>query len=326
MKRLLLLIAMMLCTPALAWAVSDEMIDFAAQVLPGYTLLDGVRFDETTMLLLEDAAGTTYFAGCVKEGDEWAVTLSTPLPEGTWANTYHSYEGVMEIGLPDNSSCTIALESDGRWLLCHAHDTSISGDMLWFGVLGPYYGDVLMERDVTRLDWTTLPASYEDFLPLVDASRWAVVTGDSAPLFAEDGSILAEYLPATPVLLLEAAEGKHRVSINGGCVTGWMDDEDLLIGEKQLTVDEEGYLAVAEDGRMWGEYSYTSDEALPLYDAPEGAVIGETGFRLDLLARWPGGWLHVLDHDLGIDGFLREESVVPLSAWVDVLYEEYDLN
>lgn len=328
MKRLIALIAVLLMifsAPALADPKADAA-DFAARMLPEYAFVNGVQFEETAMLLVQDAEGVLYFAGCAKADADWAISLSTPLPEGTWANTYHSYEGVLEIGLPDDSSCTIALESDGRWLLCHTADTSISDDMLWFGMSGPYYGDVLMERDVTRLDWTSLPICYEDFLPLVDSSRWAVVTGNGAPLLAEDGSILATYLPATPVLLLEAADGQHRVAINGGSVTGWMDDDSLLIGENQLTVDEEDYLTVVEDGFMWGATSFTSDDALPLLDAPEVAVIGETGFRVDLLARWPGGWLHVYDEELGIDGFIREDSVVPLSAWVDALFEEYGLN
>lgn len=327
MKRLLALIAalMMLAAPALA-ATKADAADFAARMLPEYAFVSGVQFDDTAMLLVQDADGVLYFAGCAKDGADWFITLSTPLPEGTWANTYHSYEGALEIGLPDDNSCTIVLDSDGRWLLCHTADTSIGEDMLWFGMIGPYYGDVLMERDVTRLDWTSLPACYEDFLPLVDASRWAVVTGNGAPLLAEDGSILAEYLPATPVLLLEAAKGQRRVAINGGRVIGWMDDEDLLISENQLTVDEEGYLAVAEDGFLWGSNSFISDDALPLYDAPEGAVICETGFRLDLLARYPGGWLHVFDEETGLDGFIREDSVVQLSAWVDALCEEYGLN
>lgn len=319
MKRLLALIAallMLLSAPVLADPKADAA-DFAARMLPEFAFVNGVQFEKTAMLLVQDAEGTLYFAGCAKDGTDWVITLSTPLPEGTRVNTYHSYEGVLEIGLPDDNACTIALESDGRWLLCHTADTSISEDMLWFGMIGPYYGDVLMERDVTRLDWTSLPASYEDFLPLVDASRWAVVTGDGAPLYAGDGSILAAYLPATPVLLLEAANGQHRVAINGGSITGWMDDEALLISENQLTVDEEGYLAVVEDGFVWGSASFICDEPIPLYDAPEGAVIGETGFRIDLLARYPDGWLHVLDVETRLDGFIREDSVVSLNAWVE---------
>lgn len=315
MKRILALIAALLMgfsAPALA-----DAADFAARMLPEFAFVSGVQFDKTAMLLVQDAEGVLYFAGCVKTGDGWTVTLSAPLPEGTWANTSHAYEGVLEIGLLDDNSCTIALETDGRWLLRHTADTSISEDLLWFGMLGPYYGDVLMERDVTRLDWTTLPISYEDFLPLVDASRWAVVTGDGAPLYAEDGSILAVYLSATPVLLLEAANGQHRVAVNGGSVTGWMDDAALLLGENQLTVDEEGNLAVLEDGFLWGEYSCISDDALPLYDAPEGAVIGDAGFRIDLLAIWPDGWLHVYDEETGLDGFIREDSAVSLSAWIE---------
>lgn len=319
MKRLLILLfAVLLAAPALAESTEDAAA-LAARVLPDHAFVSGVQYEQTAMLLVKDADGALHFAGCAKAGADWVVTLSTPLPEGTWINACHSYEGVLEISLPDDSSCAIALQGDGRWLLAYACDTSISEDMLWFGALGPYYGDVLMERDVTRLDWASLPACYEDFLPPVDASRWAVVTGEGAPLLAEDGSVLAEYLPATPVLLLDSAEGQRRVAVNGGSVTGWMADADLLIGENQLTVDEEGCLAVVEDGFMWGEASFISDEALPLYDAPEGSVIGETDSRLDLMARYPDGWLHVYDEVHGIDGFIREDSVVPLDTWTDCI-------
>lgn len=259
------------------------------------------------LLVLIAAVMMLAVSALAEDGDTLTAVLPMPLPEGARVNQSHSSEDMLEIFMPDDYSfetCTIVLQPDGRWLLTHVCDTSISENMLWFGVLGPYYGDVLMERDITHLDWNSMPVCYEDFLPLVDASCWAVVTGNGAPLQADDGSILSEYLPATPVLLLEADEGQHRVAVNGSSVTGWMDDDNLLIGENQLAVDEHGYLSVVEDGFMWGEYRLMATEGLPLYDTPEGVQIADTSGCADLLACWPGGWLHVFDHGLGIDGFI----------------------
>ena len=314
MKRLILLLMVML---SLGWCAAEEasedLAGFAARVAPGYTQVDGCVDGQTAMLLLTDAEGRLRFAGGLREGEEWVITLSTPLPEGVRFNTCHSYEGVAELILPEGyagETCTIALQPDGRWLLCHVCDTSISEDMLWFGVLGPYYGDVQMERDITRLDWASLPNQYEDFLSLVDADGWAVVTGEGAPLYDPEGAVLATYLPGTPVQLLAGAEGERcRVAIDGGSVTGQMRTADLLIGADQLTVDESGYLAVVEDGFLWGENSLYAED-LPLYDAPGGAQTGTTGYLLETLASWPEGWLHVMDRSTGMTGFIRLEDIL----------------
>lgn len=309
-------------------ATGGETVDFTlfpASVpdLTGYVLIDGWEGSTTRMYLAENAAGNLVFLGCERTAEGWNITESAPFPDvEVWLNTYHAYEGCMEINLPE-VGVAVALQEDGRWLLTWANDVSIGDTGLWFGMLGPYYCDVNLEQDITLLDWAALPA-YEDWLPLTDASRWAVVTGDAAPLYGDDGRIRVEYLPATPVLLLESANGQHRVAVNGGSVTGWMNDADLLIGEAQLTT-EEGYLAVAEDGRMRGVNRLITVELVPLLDSPEGApVLGEVE-DLVLLGQWPDGWLHVLDDSTGLDGFVRKEDCITLDEWLDRLYDEYGI-
>lgn len=54
MKRLVLLLAaLLMALPAMA-EPEDAAAVFAAEQLPGYILVDGVQFDKTTMLLVED--------------------------------------------------------------------------------------------------------------------------------------------------------------------------------------------------------------------------------------------------------------------------------
>ena len=98
MKRIMILAVLLLMLTTIALAEpEDKAASFAAEHLPGYTFIDGVQFDETAMLLVEDAAGLVYFAGCVQNGEEWTITLSTPFPD--WMDvaldTFHSGEGSM---------------------------------------------------------------------------------------------------------------------------------------------------------------------------------------------------------------------------------------
>lgn len=290
---------------------------------------------ETAMFLLQRPDGTIVLA-CTQRVENsgspagsWRVTYSSPLPEGTYRlDTYHASEGSIAIFLPEGDA-NVALQPDGRWLLTWANDVSIGENGLWFGTGGPYYCDVLMERDMTRIDWASLPVAYEDWLPLMDASAWAVVTGAPAPLRGEDGHVIAEYLPATPVRLLEARGDEVRVAIAGsgspagGDITGWMDASALLIGEDQLDLNGEEGFTVVEDGFVWGVNSVVAAEGAWLFDAPGGEPLREADFRMDVLAVY-GDWLHVLD-STGTAGFVRAEDCTDFQQWLTELKEAYDL-
>lgn len=203
------------------------------------------------MYLMDRPDGTTVFAGFVRTAESWRLTESAPLPGGGCRlDTYHADVDCITINFAQ-SSAAVALQEDGRWLVTWANDISIGDDCLWFGMIGPYYADLLIDRDMTRIDWAALPTDYEGWLTLADASSWAVVTGRGADLLAEDGSIIAAYPSATPVRLLEQQDGRYRVAVNGGSITGWMAESALLVGTAQLTTDEEGCLAVVEDDLMF---------------------------------------------------------------------------
>lgn len=278
---------------------------------------------DTAMFLLQRPDGTIVLACTQRTEGIWRVTYSSPLPEGTYRlDTYHASEGSITIFLPEGDA-NVALQPDGRWLLTWARDVSIGENGLWFGAGGPYYCDVPMERDMTRIDWASLPLAYEDWLPLVDASAWAVVTGAPAPLRGEDGSVIAEYLPATPVRLLEARGDEFRVAIAGSDVTGWMDACTLLIGEDQLDLNGEEGFTVVEDGFVWGVNSVVAAEGAWLFDAPGGEPLREADFRMDVLAVY-GDWLHVLD-SAGTAGFVRAEDCTDFQQWLTKLKEAYDL-
>lgn len=284
---------------------------------------------ETAMFLLQRPDGTIVLA-CTQRTEDggspagiWRVTYSAPLPEGTYRlDTYHASEGSIAIFLPEGDA-NVALQPDGRWLLTWARDVSIGENGLWFGAGGPYYCDVPMERDMTRIDCASLPVAYEDWLPLVDASAWAVVTGAPAPLRGEDGSVIAEYLPATPVRLLEARGDEVRVAIAGSDVTGWMEVCTLLIGEDQLDLNGGEGFTVVEDGFVWGVNSVVAAEGAWLFDAPGGEPLREADFRMDVLAVC-GDWLHVLD-GAGTAGFVRAEDCTDFHQWLRELREAYDL-
>lgn len=285
--------------------------------------LDDWLGQDTAMFLLQRPDGTIVLACTQRVEDSWRVTCSAPLPEGTYRlDTYHASEGSIAIFLPEGDA-NVALQPDGRWLLTWARDVSIGENGLWFGTGGPYYCDVLMERDMTRIDWASLPVAYEDWLPLVDASAWAVVTGAPASLRGEDGSVIAEYLPATPVRLLEARGDEVRVAIAGSDVTGWMEVCTLLIGEDQLDLNGEEGFTVVEDGFVWGVNSVVAAEGAWLFDAPGGEPLREADFRMDMLAVY-GDWLHVLD-GAGTAGFVRAEDCTDFHQWLTELREAYDL-
>ena len=64
MKHLMILFTVMTILFAAALAEPEEQAAvFVSEYLPEYTFVDGVQFDETAMLLVEDEAGLVYFAG-----------------------------------------------------------------------------------------------------------------------------------------------------------------------------------------------------------------------------------------------------------------------
>ncbi len=254
MKRFMLLILMLhlTITQASAWEVSDELIGFAAEVVPGYRLLDGCVFDETAMLLLEDAEGQAYFAGCTRVEAGWEVTMSTPFPEWLYASldTYHAGDGSMRLWtsrLPElredeeeGLDIYIELDTDGIWRVWGVNN---GWDVIEFcrqsirNMNFDYFGDVTIPLDITKIDWAALPFSFHQAMELADTSRWRLVAVQYAPVYAapDTGSaIISLGIPGAPVQVVSAVEDMVQVQFIGRSDTGWMLADDLLPGSEQI--------------------------------------------------------------------------------------------
>lgn len=289
MKRfaLLLLVVMTVWTGcASAWEPSAELVDFAAQVVPGYALVDGCIYDETAMLLLEDEDGLTCFAGCVRTEEDWIVTLSTPFPE--WLDvaldTYHAGDGSMWLWtdrLPEMRDdedeildIYIELTADGVWQVWGVNN---GWDVIEFcrhsvrNMNFDYFGDVTIPRDIARIDWAALPFSFQEAMELADTSRWRIAAAQYAPVFAApdtDSAIIGLGMSGAPVQVVSAVEDMVEVQFIGRSETGWMLEGDLLPGSEQMTRYDLWYNV---DSNAYGRREIIledSDPTVSWYDVP----------------------------------------------------------
>lgn len=239
MKRLLgLLLILLLAAPALAWEVSDEIIDFAAEVTPGYCLVDATRHSNAAALLVKSDAGDCLLALCRKQEEEWTVTFSTTLPEECFATLTYVSEDTVVLNLyasfswstfsaDTDRSFTIRLQEDGRWLI---EAVRLDEVMLYFfeGVAmaegrssGTLYGDFLFSRDVTEVDWLAFPVTLEGAADQMALDDWAVTAQITQLFDGPLGESLALYQPGVPLRILEERDGYCRAAILGGETEGF---------------------------------------------------------------------------------------------------------
>lgn len=265
MKRLIALIAVLLMLAVPALAEPEELAAvFAAEHLPEYTFIDGAQFDETAMLLVEDAGGQVYFAGCVRDGDEWTVTLSTPFPD--WMNvaldTYHAGDGSMRLWtdrIPEMREYEdelldiyIDLRSDGVW---HVYGVNNGWEVIEFRrqsiyeVCGyEYFCDVDIPLDITQIDWGMLPRSFQQAMDLFETSRWRLIAKDHTPVYTADGSIGWHGASGAAERVIFAKDGMAEVRFLGREDTGWIAESSLIPGSEQAA----RYDIWCENGHMYG--------------------------------------------------------------------------
>lgn len=306
MTRLIALICALLMLAANAVGEpEDEAAALAAELLPEYTYLDGAQFDQTAMLLLKDAEGREIFAGCVRDGDEWAVTLSTPLPEA-FAVLAHTSPGSTVLNLYNDSifptrnptgdmdcNYTICLQNDGCWII----ETVSTGDsILYFSeeyvesegrTGGMVYGEMLFSRDITQVNWLSFPVTMTEAADQMALDDWAV-TAQSAELFdTPHGNALALYHAGVPLRILEQ-EGEYvRAAILSGETEGWFRQDELFIGHNQLDA--------------------------PLTVLPWKNLT--TGGHVQVLGVWLDGGIHVESDKFPTgEGFLTESDFIPANG------------
>lgn len=324
--------------PMSLYALGDEDLSrVAEQLLPDYTYGIGKLGSEAASFLMTRPDGEVVFMGGVYEDGAWVWTESTPLPEDTWCDDYHSGGSSFIIGFdhPDDLitewdepvyiEYVIYLQEDGSWKVETIFNISEEAfhfvpEGLYINMTGLVYGESSLERDVTKIDWATYPLCLEDVLPTM-SHDWGVISEPTLPLYADPDEtvLLAEYHCATPVRILEEADDLAekgweghlvKVQIADSDVVGWLPAYGVLTGQYQVweAVEED------EDGE-WVYYETAEYDAwcvvlakgASIYAAPEGEPLwtaqGEEW--LVFMADYGDGWAHVKCRDSLESGFIR---------------------
>lgn len=214
-----------------------------AELLPGYTLVEGIDDGDELRLLMRSAENELLFVGGVKTADgKWRFTESSPLPEGTILGV-ENFTHSLGIPSPKYYDCiSVQPYADGTWgvsmvMPAHSGMCFMGRHVIYDTVndIDGHFGDHPWS-DVTAIDWTTLPASYEEALAQLDASAWAVVSNpDPADRLHlrvhpdRDAASLGKYYNRTPVQIREYGEEWCAVTVCG--LDGWMMTRYLALDE-----------------------------------------------------------------------------------------------
>ena len=205
--------------------------------LPGFSVIDETSYNGVRRMLMQSSSGETVFVGGVRQPDDvWIFTVSAPLPAGS------SLGRDGELLLPvSGSSLTVTLSPflDGIWgvTLIESQGSRIAR-LSRSGFRSD--ADSMMEglcdhpwNNITQINWSTLPLTYRDGLPLVDQSVWAYVSADSGapeaiPLYARPSASsksVARYYSGSPARILQQDGDWSQIAV--GNVTGWLQSEYL---------------------------------------------------------------------------------------------------
>lgn len=284
--------------------------------LPGYTYVEGVLEDGLLRMLArrpEDHA--LVFVGGVNEGEAgWKLTVSTPLPEGTILGVENF---TTSLGIPAEDyyhAVTLSPFEDGSWgvtlmiprsegLFLLGPNWAGSGE----GTPAPQAIGFSPWRDVTTIDWDTLPLTWTEAAAALDRSNWAVVSNpnpaDRLNLREkpdiQSGS-LGKYYNGTPVQLVEY--GKEWCYVNVGYEAGWMMTEYLAFDGAADAVRYAGPWLHAKDGPV-ALYSHAKEAARgrDLNRGESFIVIGVVGEE----------WVHIWLPDAGAAYYVKAEDLTP---------------
>ncbi|MBE5810129.1 MAG: hypothetical protein E7318_04245 [Clostridiales bacterium] len=255
MRRLLTLLLVLMMTASIALAsepANPADPAMVAELLPNYTYIEGIDDGDELRLLMRNASNELVFVGGIHGEDGlWRFTESTPLPEGTILgveNFTHS------IGLPGTKyySCVnVSPYADGTWgvslIMPDGTGLFTLGQHSIHGETHEVYGTFGDHpwSDITAIDWTTLPSSYEDAVARVNRDNWAVVNNpnreDRLHLRVspeKDAASLGKYYNRTPVRIREYGKTWCSVTVCG--VDGYMMTEYLAFGEEMDGLDYAG--------------------------------------------------------------------------------------
>lgn len=367
MKRtaLLLIAMLLLALPAMAETVETlpvpedctVMEDFFSSNCISYLDFEDEYGDyfrgwvgEKTAMFIENTPEGRVFVGYVRQEDGWLRTTSTPLPEGVYVQYMITHENTFGFSFPHPQGLTnqdgmplyinnwFTLDPDGVWRFRGAqagiYDVPylFTEDALLVNLFGYAYGDCNFDRDVRTLDWDAVPLSWQEALQCISPDM-GVIGADALPLYADAACAeqLAEYRLGTPVTVLAREGSMAQVRIADSEVTGWLEEEALLLGEKQLVTWQ------PEDTdrtiREMASYQAPRLAARPgcqmhLYDVPDGNVVYvlEPTELCQLMSDLGNGWYHVcadaymfeiLSEDELCSFYVRAEEAIPLAELLE---------
>lgn len=281
-------------------------------LMPGHQLVRGItnREGNELRLLMNRPDGQLVFVGGVHDPvDGWKMTVSTPLPEGTCLGVENF---VSSLGIGGGYDLvSLKPYADGRWgvSLRYPDDQGLFrvGENWIFEESGaPLLVGDHPWSDITTIDWSSLPNSYEDALSQVDHSNWALVNNpdpkDRLHLRVKPdrkSDSLGKYYNGAPVHILENKGEWARVDILG--VEGWMMTKYLAIGEDMKRV------------KYAGPQLQTVEGGATLYAQPEensACLAAQEYFSgMQVIGIVNEQWYHVWFYEDGAGGYFRADEL-----------------
>lgn len=282
------------------WPTDAEIraiAEAAKALLPAYTFIGGSLSDQELQLLMDKPDGTRVFVGVTYDGN-WHTTESTPLPK----DTIYGYENFQDyLYIEGYGIIGVKHWPDGSWGInfLSPNGTSFSGMYIlgqnYFSDGYFYYtSDTMLIgdhpwKDITAIDWTKLPNTFDDARAAIDNSGWAVVNNpnpaDRLHLREKPDRSAAskgKYYNGTPVRVLEKKGDWTRVDVYG--IEGWMMTSYLAFGNQMEAIER------ALPGMAIKEAKpYTT-----LYQTPGGKALRTFREDVRVLGIVGDEWFHVM--------------------------------
>lgn len=283
----------------------------AKELLPDYTYVGGSLLDDELQLLMDKPDGTRVFVGVIWDG-EWKLTESTPLPTGSGYG-YENFTDYLYIpGISGETVIGVRHWPDGAWgvdfLTPHCEGMFHLGRNYFSDISFLYGSETLLVgdlpwSDLTTIDWTALPHSFEEAVARIDNSGWAMVNNpnpeDRLHLRVKpdrNSASQGKYYNGTFVRVLERGKTWTKVDVFG--IEGWMMTDYLAFGDDMQTVQRVNI-------------SRFVSEALPyaaLYATPGGKEIGQISGNVRILGLVGDEWYHVWVDDEQT-GYVRQADL-----------------
>lgn len=302
------------------WLSQEALKRCAAEIVPEGTLVEGSAGRDGLELLMDMPDGRRVMVNYAQPDGGPVTSYSAPLPEGT---TYGCENFTTVLNLPTGLLASIAHNGDGTWRVDYVWPNTAEGTPVFMGrewlaerlVPGEerYVGDHPW-GDLSAIDWLTLPASMEEAMARLDASRWAVVNNpdpaDRLHLRERDeksSRSLGKYYNGTHVEVLKRGETWTKVRVAGNTV-GWMMTKYLAFGADAWQVKQAfPQLHLVENT---GEFY--------VRQRPEMSAAGKGEVRLmwrgeseEIIGVVGDEWYHVWFPDTSEGGYMKQSDFWP---------------